>query len=125
MFMPYIVLAALTIGLIEIIIRLPFLATLHQQLFYAKKAVKLIRSATVRDVYKEQLVPAYAFRMLFYSTKLLFLLAAVIGIVVALDWGFSFTSFSLLLLLVQVEGLVTSFAIAMIYLFVRNRFIAS
>ena len=86
---------------------------------YSKKAYVLIQSSTVRDKYKEVLIPAYAVRIMWQSVKFLMMILVLIGCFYCFYWIFNYFGISLLSLILSIDGFMVSVLISCLYAFIR------
>lgn len=76
--------AVATVAACEIALRLPLLAALKRLTGTAARALAVVRSPRISDIWKERILPAYAGRILRASLTLLGCLIAIVAPVVIL-----------------------------------------
>jgi hypothetical protein len=73
--------------LVELVMRLPFIAVLHRLRVSSSRALHVVRAAKVSDHWKEKAMGAYARQTFAASAKIAALLAVVLGVAAVLVIG--------------------------------------
>jgi hypothetical protein len=105
---------------VEIFIRLNFLSHLNSILKVTKRVTYIIPKNNISDHWKEKVIPAYAFRMMKYSLKILLILLLIISLFFTTDLLLNnFLAFTLSLI-----GIIESMVFAFGYVYLRKLFIS-
>ena len=68
--MSYLATTIITIAVVEVFLRLPFITFVKDQALMTRKITKVISSGRISDHWKEKILPAYSGRMLVIILKL-------------------------------------------------------
>ena len=113
-----------TVFAIELFLRLPFSTALKEFTAISRKALRVMRSRSISEHWKEVVLPRYSIVMLKSSLKLLAYLLVIIGFVSLADIFCRPLGISLTGALSTWSGVSTSMLAAGVYLFVRKRLAA-
>lgn len=119
--MKWLLTAAISAALVELIVRIPLLKVAHQISRVSYKALRVLASKSIPDHRKEKATLAYA-RVLFLSTMKLSGLLIFVGLVLALNIHFmSYLDSGFSDFLVSFSGSAFSVAVSIFYVLVRRR----
>ena len=119
--MQWVLLAIATIAAVELVLRLDIAGRIRRLLTVVRKVLRVAKSNTISDHWKERAMLAYAGQMLVASLTLLtmfFLVLSPLAIAVAVG---AWMSVPLLALLMGMPGVLACILIACVYLPLRRR----
>lgn len=119
--MPWALLAIATIAAVELVLRLDVGGTIRRLLAVVRKVLRLMKSDTISDHWKERALLAYSGQMFSASLRLLAMLLLAVSPFVVLAAVGTWMDMPLLALLVSGTGILVTIAIACAYLPLRRR----
>ena len=104
---------------VEVFIRLNFLSYLDSILKVIKKVTFIILKSNISDHWKEKIIPAYAFRIMKYSLRILLILLLIMSLFFISNYFFNnFLAFTFSWI-----GIIESMVFAFGYVYLRKLFI--
>ena len=123
--MVWILLFAGTLCVVECFIRLPLVPRARSLQNLVSRIVRVLRSSSISDQWKEKVLPVYAGKLFLLSIQLFFLLLVALVPMVALAWAVQRAGIPLMQLLATWSGILASTVFAVLYIFVRKRVIST
>jgi len=117
--MIHLLLSLVCILSVEVFIRLNFLSHLDSIIKVIKRVAYVIPSNNISDHWKEQVIPAYALRIMKYSLQILVILLLIMSLFLIPNYFFNdFLAFTFSLI-----GIIESMVFAFGYVYLRKLFI--
>ena len=109
--MNHLILLVLCLLSVEVIIRSNYFKLISSLFELSKKTINIISNKNISDHWKENIIPKYAFQMMYYSVQMLLIIFLIVVFFIIADNLFS----GLLAFTLSLNGMIESILIAFSY----------